>query len=159
MRGFIMTMNTLILVANASTAKLYQTHKARLFKANGSAEHELNLLKEFSHNESRMKNADLVSDKDGNYRGGGAGHGSFIEPHNPKEEEADYFARFLAQELEYARVMHQCDELVLVASPGFQGKIRHHLGTQLNRMILSSIDKNYVQLPMKELAFQLQEKI
>jgi len=58
---------TWILVANASLARLY---------ANLGPKQGLKLIKELVHPESRMKNADLSSDKAGAFQASASGHGA-----------------------------------------------------------------------------------
>jgi hypothetical protein len=62
---------TWILVANASLARLY---------ANLGPKKGLQLVKEIAHPESRMKNADLASDRAGKMQAAGSGHGAREQP-------------------------------------------------------------------------------
>lgn len=150
---------TWILVANASVAKLFETHRARLFNANGSAREELKLIKKFYHEESRYKNADLLSDSFGKFHGGGSSSGSFHKHINAKDEEAQRFARLLMHELDSARKNHEYDDVVIVSNPHFQGMLREHIASPLRRCVSNYIEKDYTHIPIQKLATHLQTMI
>lgn len=133
---------TWIMVANASQAKLY---------ANNGPKKGLELVKELSHPESREKAANLVSDRIGNY----AGSGSYAQPTDPKEHEAERFAQELSRELEEGRVRNAYERLILVASSHFLGLLNQRISNQVKK-IAQFIEKDYTRLPVKELTGHLE---
>ena len=74
---------TWILVANASLARLY---------ANFGPKQGLKLVKELVHPESRMKNAELSSDRAGQMQASGSGHGAREQQTPPKLNAAKQLA-------------------------------------------------------------------
>lgn len=150
---------TWILIANSSKALLYETQKALLFNSNGHAEDQLKLIDEFNHEESRKKASELVSDRVGSYQSGSAGHGSFVESTNPKEIEAERFARELVAELDAGRLAGRYDDLVIVANPHFQGLLYKQANEQLHRRVIRAIEKDYTQFKGRQLAEQLKENL
>jgi len=137
---------TWILVANASSATVY---------ASAGPRQALTRIKAMSHPQSRMKNADLVSDRAGHMQSSGDGHGS-RQPHTePKQNEAEHFARELAQELEHGRNAKLFEHVILVAPPAFLGLINEKLDAQTAQLVSQRYEKDYTQLNDKELAAHL----
>jgi protein required for attachment to host cells len=133
---------TWIMVANASHAKLF---------TNKGPNKGLELIKELDHPESREKAAELVSDRIGNY----AGSGSYAQPTSPKEHEAERFAQKIALELEQGRVSNAYEKLVVVTSAHFMGLLNGRISQQVKSRISGSINKDYTNLPVKELSGHL----
>lgn len=133
---------TWIMVANASHAKLF---------SNKGPNKGLELIKELEHPESREKAAELVSDRIGNY----AGSGSYAQPTDPREHEAERFALQIAQELEQGRVNNAYEKLVVVTSAHFMGLLNNRISQQVKNRISESINKDYTHLPVKELSGHL----
>lgn len=133
---------TWIMVANASHAKLF---------ANKGPNKGLELLKELAHPQSRDKAAELVSDRVGNF----AGSGSYAQPTDPKEHEAERFALEIAHELEQGRVSNAYEKLVMVTSAHFMGLLNGRITQQVKQRISGSINKDYTHLPVKELSGHL----
>ncbi|MGE3920386.1 MAG: host attachment protein [Gammaproteobacteria bacterium] len=150
-------MSTLwILVANASTAKLYEAQRARLYKNNGHDDQNIKNIATFCHDESRQKASDLVSDKLGSYQFGDAGHGSFAEPTDPKLVEAERFAIELAEVLNQGRIEHAYEYLIIVAPAHFKGLLQKHLDTKLDKYIIETVKKDFTRFKGRELVHQLQ---
>jgi len=138
---------TWILVANASIARLF---------AHSGHEHGLALVKELSHPQSRMKNADLVTDRAGHMQGSGDGHGSRQPRTVAKEQEAEHFAGELARELEHGRNAGQFDRIILVVAPGFLGLLNEKLDPQIAKLVTRRYEKDYTQINDRELAAHLE---
>lgn len=134
---------TWIMVANASHAKLF---------SNEGPKKGLTLVKELLHPESREKASELVSDRIGNF----AGSGSYAQPTEPKEVEAERFASEIAQELEHGRVNNAYEKLILVTSSHFMGLLNGRMSQQVRKKISESINKDYTNLPIKELTGHLE---
>jgi protein required for attachment to host cells len=132
---------TLIMITNASTARVfsYQAHEV------------FDLLKEFSHPESRQKASDLVSDRPGNVNGKGIGHGTYIPSSNPKEVEAERFAHELADWLDNERKHNRCNQVMLVADPSFLGILNKTLNNQTMKLVFESLNKDYSQVAQRDL--------
>jgi len=133
---------TWIMVANASHAKLFR---------NDGPRKGLQLIKELLHPESREKASELVSDRIGNF----AGSGSYAQPTEPKEHEAERFASEIANELENGRVNNAYERLIVVTSAHFMGLLNNRLTQQVRKKVSESINKDYTSLPVKELEGQL----
>lgn len=138
-------MSTWILVANASQAKLY---------SRSSIKNGLSLVKTLTHPESRMKNAELVSDGSGAMQSAG-GHGARQPQTEPKQNEAIHFAQQLALELNQGRNEQQFRQLVVMAPPAFLGLINDKLDDQTAKLVTSRLDKDYTHFSDKEILSQL----
>ena len=132
---------TWVLVANSSEAKLFSRENPN----NG-----LDLLKDFTHPESREKGTDLASDRAGHYES--TGHGSFVEQTSPKEYEAGRFARELAGELDAGRTGNRYERLILVAPSKFIGELNKCMNDHVRDMVITNIQKDYTKLAQKDLA-------
>jgi len=141
-------MNTWVLVANASKARIFGTEKVG---------YPMECMKEFTHPESRGKGMDLTSDRPGHYQSKGTGHGAFIDATEPKEYEADRFAAELAKELENGRNNKAYRKLVVVAAPHFHGLINSHLNDHTRAMIVNNIQKDFTDCDASELQGRLKE--
>lgn len=132
---------TWILVANASQAKLYSRPNIK----NG-----LSLVKTLTHPASRMKNAELVTDRSGSLQSGG-GHGARQPQTEPKQNEAIHFAQTLAQELNQGRNEQQFGQIVLMAPPAFLGLLNDKLDAHTAKLITLRLDKDYTQASDKDI--------
>jgi protein required for attachment to host cells len=73
------------------------------------------------------------------------------DPTDPKEVEAQAFARSLAAELEKGLNQNRFERLTLVAPPHFLGLLRGSVSEQVVKRIQQSINKDYTQLAAREL--------
>lgn len=141
---------TWILVANASTARLYANHGAKK---------GIQLVKELSHPESRAKASNLVADRPGHNPGAGNGHGSFVPATDPKHNEAERFALELAREMDQGRTANSYQRAILVAAPAFMGLLKGNLDHQVSRLVSESVEKDYTKATEKELSGHLENII
>ena len=141
-------MNTWVLVANASEARIFGTEKIG---------NPMECMKEFSHPESRGKGMDLTSDRPGHYQSRGSGHGAFVDETEPKEHEAERFAAELAKALENGRTHNSYKKLVVVAAPHFHGLINSHLDDHTRAMVVSNIEKDLTSFDESELPEKLKQ--
>ncbi len=130
-----------ILIANASVAHLY--HIDDLQSLNERT--DLTLVDSYEHALSRKKDIELTSDKLGHFHAKSSGYGDFIESSDPKDYEAENFAKELVGLLEKGRVDHDYHQLVLVAPPHFYGFLNKHMNDQLNQLVSVSIKKDYTK--------------
>lgn len=141
---------TWILVANASTARLYANHGAKK---------GMQLVKELSHPESRAKASNLVADRPGHNPGSGNGHGSFVPATDPKQNEAERFAQELAREMDQGRTANSYQRAILVAAPAFMGLLKGNLDHQVSKLVSESVEKDYTKATEKELSGHLENII
>jgi len=155
-----MAQSTWILVCDASRARLFQE------RTDGTG---LSQLQTFDHSESRAHARDLMSDANGrkpvgpvpagpNHGGQGGAYGRpGAEPDtDPKEVEAQKFARQLAEVLEKGLNEHAYERLVLVAPPHFLGTMRGTVGAQVKKRLEVTIDKDLTNIDQHELVKRLQ---
>ncbi|MBK9260149.1 MAG: host attachment protein [Polyangiaceae bacterium] len=144
---------TFVLVADASRARLYE-------KPDSTS--KLVLLEEFEHPEARAKNLDLMADKPGRRSApAGTGPGRSAQEYRtePKEVEAEKFARELAQRIADHFDAHVFDDLVIAAPPKFLGLLRATLGTHHDHVydrVVAWHEKDYTTVTdVKELSERL----
>ncbi len=141
---------TWYLVANASTARLYS-------KEAGAK--NLVQLQQFVHPESRETRRELKRDRPGLHQSGTGAQGSFVEPSDPKKNEADRFARELSQKLRSAKTHGDFERLVVVAPSTFGRYLTKHLGNLMSDAETAIIDKDYTRFDGKRLAERLERHI
>ena len=146
---------TWVVIANASKAKIFSVNKIKFL----NGKEKLALIKEFTHPESRLRDLEIASDKLGNFQGKNSGHGSFVEPTDPKKYEAESFAREVINDLEAARVANLFHDLILVIPPAFHGLINKYLNQPLEKMIIHVIEKDYTKDGEKDLEKHLKQQI
>jgi protein required for attachment to host cells len=139
-------MTVWVLLANATSGTLYETESIYTGP--------LTLLKKFSHPESRQKDENLISDSFGNYHEKNS-PGSAFERVAPKKIEGEKFARQLADALYKGYTQHQYKQLFIVAEPHFYGLLKKQLPKTIHNV--SHLDKEYIDLPEKDLLHQLKE--
>jgi len=142
-----------ILVADASRARLFRER----------AGHELQLVRSFEHAESRARTRDLTSDANGRKPVGppvgaqyggravslGAGRPGVAPDTEPKEVEAEKFARELASAVEPV-LQDQGARLVLMAPPHFLGLLKHALDANAAKRIELTLDKDLTRADARE---------
>lgn len=143
-------MNTWVLIANASEARIFGTDRVG---------EPMECIKEYSHPESRQKGSELASDRPGHSQSKGTGHGAMVESSDPKEYEADRFAGELADELEKGRTSHAYRRLVVVAAPHFHGLLNNHMNEQTRSMVVNDIQKDLTDCNLRDLPTRLKEYI
>ncbi len=139
-----------ILVSNASRARLFATPSKLKPWA---------LVQEFEHPESRAKGQDIMADAPGRVRqSAGAGSRPVMEPTTPpKEVEAEHFAQELAGVIEGGHGRNEFARLVLVAPPQFLGLLRKCLSAPASKRITATVDKDYTQVPDRDLPERVAE--
>ncbi len=139
-------MNTWILVANASSASLYM---------NRGPKKGLEKIREYDHAASREKASDLVSDRPGHYKSAGNGHGAYVPPTDPKQNEAQQFAMELTRDLEQGRTANAFQRLIIVAPAQFMGLIKGNASAVLKSLVSDHFEKDYTKIDEKALAGHL----
>ncbi|HEV2970026.1 MAG TPA: host attachment protein [Pirellulales bacterium] len=140
-------MKQRILVADASRARVFSVPE------NNKPNQPWLLKKELDHPASRAKATDLTTDVPGRVRQsfGAGSRPAMDDPTDPKEVEAQAFARSLAEFLEQGFNHNRFEQLVLVAPPHFLGLLRETVSEQVANRIRHSINKDYTQLPARDL--------
>jgi protein required for attachment to host cells len=154
-----------VLVGDASRARLYEQRPGPTggFK----------LLETFTHEESRAKVRDIVADAQGRKPVGTAGGmGQVTAPGmgvgsvylgrpgtgpetDPKEVEAQKFARELADVLEKGLNDHAYESLVVVAPSRFLGRLRGSVAKTVRKRIEGTIEKDLTWLERPQLEARL----
>jgi protein required for attachment to host cells len=135
-----MPKTTLWLVCNAS--------RAHLFREDPRA-HRFEMVASFEHPESRSHVSDLVADTQSQTRKPAPPEAE------PKEVEAQKFARELGAAIEHERFAKPDEAVGLVAPPHFLGLIRGVLGERGGRRVEVSIDKDLAVLAPREIERRL----
>lgn len=125
-----------ILVCNASRASIYATNETRLKK-------NLQLIIELEHKESRKKRLDLVTDRSGHYQTEHKSRGAYKDHVDPKEYEAEQFAKQLTDQLEKYYYKQAFDKLVIITPPHFFGLLEKHFSQHIIQTISQVIQKDY----------------
>jgi protein required for attachment to host cells len=137
---------TFVLIADASRARLYSHHARR---ANA---HKFVLLEAFEHPEGRAKCRDLMADKPGRTFSSGpmtAARSAKEYRTNPKQVEAEKFARELSRRLASLFDAHSFDALVVAAPPKFLGLLRSALALHRDHVFAHVIawhEKDYTSI-------------
>lgn len=133
-----------ILVADASRARLFARDKKF-----GPLEE----LESLVHPESRLRRQDLVTDRPGQVQESRTpGEYAAEEGTDPKEVEAQGFARELAGHLNEARRAGRFTHLVLLAEPHFLGILRKQLDKATTQAIAGAHATNLTREPIDRIA-------
>ncbi len=135
----------LVIVGNASRARLYGVHHGVLER-----------LESLAHPESRAKASELLTDKPGralDATGGEAGpHRSGMEPHTePHDVELDQFAKQVARRGSIQARRGHYTELLLIAPPRFLGRVKMALEEPVARRIVATVSHDYTAKTDSEL--------
>jgi protein required for attachment to host cells len=138
------------IVANAKRCRIYNYSK--------DIKH-FTLVDEFLHDNAKLKNSDLVSDKPGHYRSMGGQRGAYAPHTEPKEIETDSFARTVANALNQARKANQYNSMMLIAPPPMLGLINTHLDVHTKNQITDQIPKDYDALNEDEILEMIKKEL
>ena len=139
---------TWLLIADASKARIFSIHKARIFIEQNP--NNLELVGQYTHEESRKKGCDLITDKMGEF-----GSGTFVEATPPKVHEAEIFALELIKYLETGRTENNFRDIIIVAPPPFMKLLNKHMHHTMHKLISQTIEKDYTQHNERELVKNL----
>ncbi|MCD2450937.1 host attachment protein [Methylicorpusculum oleiharenae] len=129
-------LSTWVVVADSS--------RARFFSLVSRTE-SMQELDGMVHVESRMRELDEVSDRQGGIAGGhGEGDHTFEAPTDFKHHEAQLFAKQIGVKLERGRVNNEYAKLILIAPPAFLGVLRESLNSHVSDLVIKSMHKNLV---------------
>ena len=129
---------TWVVIADSSKCRVYQ-YKQR--------SHKVHLIREVLHPENQLKDSDYMSDRQGSFKGGGAGHGTFLANGDPKKIKIDQFAQEIANSLDVDRKNNAFEHLILVSPPHMNGLLHQHFSKHILRKLDLSIDKSVINFP------------
>lgn len=137
-------MNTLILVANSSTARIFAVSDDGC---------RLTLLQALQHPASRLKTAELVTDRPGRVRTGLSSNNlTAVGPHtSPHEVETEKFARELSELLCHLYTNRAFRHIAIVAPPHFLGVLRRVLGSEVGRSLIVCDPRDLTHIAEKDL--------
>lgn len=139
---------TWVVVAHQAGAR-FMEHKS------GFGRH-LVLVHEIDHPEGRKRNHEIDSDRPGAASSGrGASRRAMQHEQTAHEHVASTFAQTVADELSKARAAGKFDALVLVAEPGFLGRLRESLDKATSQVVVDSVNKNLAVEQPNEVAQHL----
>jgi protein required for attachment to host cells len=133
--------------------------KARIFSVD-SRKGPIEEIESIVHTEARLHEQNMTSDLPGrsNGKGGGGGH-AYQDEVSPKEQGNINFARKIANKLDAARKDGKFKQVLLVAAPGFLGKLRSQLTAQTQNLACFELAKNLSHLGAKEIREHLPERL
>lgn len=131
-----------IVVANSSHARIFKAENNKTI-----IEHTT-----LVHPQSRMKGSEIRSDRPGrSYESANVARHAMEDPTPIREEEAQIFAKQIAEELERAVKHGEITKLYIAAGPSFLGMIRKHLHPPVERMVAGEINKDVSRLTLDEI--------
>ncbi|MCA9771676.1 MAG: host attachment protein [Myxococcales bacterium] len=129
--------NTWILVAHRSGAKIFESTGAGA---------ELRLARQIDHPEGRLQNHEIDTDRPGESDSRvGLGRHPKVPEQRATDHLAEEFAKKLAQIAERGRIDHAYGRLVLIAEPGFLGRLRGALPEATTQLVAATLDKNLME--------------
>ena len=135
-------MKIWILLANSTQASFYSVSEKN---------HNLNLLKQLKHSESKLHNHDLVSDANGRFN-----KGHFESP-DPKTAEVNHFTQEICHELESARTRNECTDLIVIADPHFYGALFKNANPKIQKLIKYHHPQDYTHYSETNLIPELEK--
>jgi protein required for attachment to host cells len=134
--------------------------KARVFEIQGGDPtwHIVDLV---LHEGSRSKASDLVGGPSGTRSSEGISvhHNALAPASSPKEVEKDGFAHTLATTLDQAMRSARFGKWLLVAPPHFLGLMRKELTSELEKHLVTTVDKDFNHLAVHELSERLRDAV
>lgn len=138
-----------VVVANSTSCRIFQcVERGKDFFA----------VAALQHIESKLKNQELVSDRQGEYRVSNSSGSAYQEMTDPHEHEKSAFAKQLAAFLENARNKHLYSHIIMIAPSHFLGLIGKHLNKQTSRLVCGNLQKNYTDYKDQEISSLLHDK-
>ncbi|KPK61594.1 MAG: hypothetical protein AMJ59_00845 [Gammaproteobacteria bacterium SG8_31] len=106
---------------------------------------EFRTVTTMSHEESKKKGQDLMSDRPGRaFDSAGQGRHAMSSQVNPREHEAEVFAREVCETLELGRAKGNYERLIVLAPPDFLGRLRKSITQETNKLVVESVAKSVV---------------
>lgn len=138
--------NTWIVVADSGSARIFDAESP----TGALVERE-----DYSNPDARVAERKLTSDRPGRTVDSGGRSHAYSSDESPREAEERAFAKLLADRLSGARAKGEMDRLVLVAAPGFLGKLRAALDKETRKRVDGELSADLVALTPKEIHARL----
>jgi protein required for attachment to host cells len=144
--------NVWVLVCDAAKARVFE------IRHGDPTWHAVELV---LHERSRSKASELVGGPSGtrSSEGRSVHHNALAPASSPKEVEKEGFAHTLATTLDQAMRSARFRQWVLVAPPHFLGLMREELTSELEKHLLTTVDKDYKDLTVHELSERLRDAV
>jgi protein required for attachment to host cells len=132
-----------------------QRAKARLFRHDGPGQ-GLVEVEDLAHPASRARGREIDTDRPGRVHDrAGPGRHAMAKEEPPEEHEAARFAREVADAIREHRTREGFDRLVLVAEPGFLGKLRASLDDASARLVDGEVHRDIADRKQAEIESHL----
>jgi len=113
---------------------------------------EFRPIASLTHLEGKKKSQDLISDRPGRaFDSAGLGRHAMSSQVDPREHEAEVFAREVGETLELGRTKGSFERLIVLAPPDFLGKLRKTITPAANKLVVESVAKSVVGLAPDEI--------
>ena len=144
--------NVWVLVCDAAKARVFE------IRHGNPKWHAVELV---LHEGSRSKASELVGGPSGSRSSEGRSvhHNALAPASSPKEVEKDGFAHTLATTLDQAMRSARFRKWVLVALPHFLGLMRKEITSELEKHLLTTVDKDFNDLAVHELSERLGDAV
>jgi protein required for attachment to host cells len=144
--------NVWVLVCDAAKARVFE------IRDGDPTWHAVELV---LHEGSRSKASELVGGPSGSRSSEGRSvhHNALAPASSPKEVEKDGFAHTLATTLDHAMRSARFRKWVLVAPPHFLGLMRKGITAELEKHLLTTVDKDFNDLTVHELSERLRDAV
>lgn len=144
--------NVWILVCDAAKARVFEVRHG------DPTWHAVDLV---LHEESRSNASELVGGRSGSRspEGRSVHHNALAPASSPKDVEKDGFAHTLATTLDHALRSARFGKWVLVAPPHFLGLMRKALTSELEKHLMTAVDKDFNDLDVHELSERLRDAV
>lgn len=120
-------------------------------------EHTLIRLESLQNPSAKLKDSDLTSDRPGHYQTMHSAKGAYQAPTSPHDVELDRFTKDLADSLKKGLDNHQYKQLIVCAPPHVAGVLLSNLDKQVEKTLLNTIKKNFVESDISVLIDYLKE--
>jgi protein required for attachment to host cells len=134
--------------------------RGRVFSVSAD-EPSWDLVESFRNDDVRTKASELVTDREGrgSSLGGSAHHNALAPSSSLKEQSERRFVHEVTSFLEREALEHRFHRLLLVAPPQMLGMLKGALSAGLGKRLLKTVDKDFSELSMSDLAERLREAV
>ena len=146
-----LTVSICIVVADSSRARILTAQSG-----SGPLQDE----KDYIHNESRLKEQDLVADETGSGSdSGGYGKHSMGHEGAAHQRQAETFAHEICSEVDKLRQHSDLRKIYLVAAPKFLGLLRTGLNKQCTELLVVEVNKGLVKHSIEDIRSHLPKRL
>ena len=121
---------------------------------------EFRPVRSLAHAEATLKGQDLTTDRPGRaFDSSGQGRHAMSSQVDPRQHEADVFAREVCETLELGRARGNFGRLIVLAPPDFLGRLRKTITSAADKLVVESVPKSVVGLGAEEIRKRLKTLI